>query len=118
MKIEINKIITLGNQEKYLVIDKVVHNDIEYYYVAEVNEDETNIKDNYKIVEASYKDNNIYLDAVWESSNGGGDTPDPSQNDDPIDNPQTGSIVIYLVLLFGIGALVYSVWYFRGFREN
>lgn len=62
--------------------------------------------------------NNIYLDAVWESSNGGGDTLDPSQNDDPIDNPQTGSIVIYLVLLFGIGALVYSVWYFRGFREN
>lgn len=62
--------------------------------------------------------NNIYLDAVWESSNGGGDTPDPSQNDDSIDNPQTGSIVIYLVLLFGIGALVYSVWYFRGFREN
>ena len=84
--------------------------------------------------------NNIYLDAVWESSNGGGDTPDPgqnddpinndpgqnddpinndpSQNDDPINNPQTGSIVIYLVLLFGIGALVYSVWYFRGFREN
>lgn len=62
--------------------------------------------------------NNIYLDAVWESSNGGGDTPDPSQNDDPIDNPQTGSIVIYLVLLFGIGALVYSVWYFRGFRKN
>ena len=95
--------------------------------------------------------NNVYLDAVWESSNGGGDTPDPgqnddpinndpgqnddpinndpsqnddpinndpSQNDDPINNPQTGSIVIYLVLLFGIGALVYSVWYFRGFREN
>ena len=61
---------------------------------------------------------NIDIDAAWESSNGGGDTPDPSQNDDPIDNPQTGSIVIYLVLLFGIGALVYSVWYFRGFREN
>lgn len=61
---------------------------------------------------------NIDIDAAWDSSNGGGDTPDPSQNDDPIDNPQTGSIVIYLVLLFGIGALVYSVWYFRGFREN
>ena len=51
MKIEINKIITLGNQEKYLVIDKVVHNDIEYYYVAEVNEDETNIYN--KILEVS-----------------------------------------------------------------
>ena len=61
---------------------------------------------------------NITASAKWKSSSGGGNTPDPSQNDDPIDNPQTGSIVIYLVLLFGIGALTYSVWYFRGFRKN
>ena len=36
----------------------------EYYYVAEVNEDETDIKDNYKIVCATYDDGNIYLDEV------------------------------------------------------
>ena len=72
----------------------------------------------YVLGESVTINSNITANATWESSNGGGDTPDPSQNDDPIDNPQTGSIVIYLVLLFGIGALVYSVWYFRGFREN
>ena len=56
---------------------------------------------------------NITTSANWKNSSS---NDDPS--DDPIDNPQTGSIVIYLVLLFGIGALTYSVWYFRGFRKN
>ena len=64
---------------------------------------------------------NITASAKWKNSSSNDDPiDDPSDDpsDDPIDNPQTGSIVIYLVLLFGIGALVYSVWYFRGFREN
>ena len=64
MKLEINKIVTLGNDEEYLVIDKVEKDDKEYYYIAEVNEDGTDIKDNYKIVLASYKDGDIYLDEV------------------------------------------------------
>ncbi len=68
---------------------------------------------------------NITTSANWKNSSSNDDPidnpiDDPSDDpsDDPIDNPQTGSIVIYLVLLFGIGALAYSVWYFRGFREN
>lgn len=64
MKIEIGKIITLGNNEEYLIVDKVEKDDKEYYYIAEVNEEETGIKDNYKIVCATYKDDNIYLDEV------------------------------------------------------
>lgn len=64
MKLEINKIVTLGNNEEYLIVDKVEKDDKEYYYVAEVNEDETDIKDNYKIVCATYKDGEIYLDEV------------------------------------------------------
>ena len=56
---------------------------------------------------------NITTSANWKNSSSNDDP-----IDDPIDNPQTGSIVIYLVLLFGIGALAYSVWYFRGFRKN
>ena len=60
---------------------------------------------------------NITASAKWKNSSSN-DDPIDDPSDDPIDNPQTGSIVIYLVLLFGIGALVYSVWYFRGFREN
>ncbi len=68
---------------------------------------------------------NITTSANWKNSSSNDDPidnpiDDPSDDpsDDPIDNPQTGSIVIYLVLLFGIGALAYSVWYFRGFRKN
>jgi len=62
--IEVNKIITLGNNEEYLVVDKVEKDDEEYYYIAQVNEEGTDIKDNYKIVCASYKDGEIYLDEV------------------------------------------------------
>ena len=38
MKIEINKIITLGNNERYLVISHVTHRQKEYYYIAELDE--------------------------------------------------------------------------------
>ena len=64
MKLEINKIVTLGNGEDYLIIDKIDKDDKEYYYVAQVNADETGIEDNYKIVCATYKDGEIYLDEV------------------------------------------------------
>ena len=64
MKLEINKIITLGNNEEYLVVDKVEKDGLEYFYIAEVNKDETDILDNYKIVSATYKDGEIYLDEV------------------------------------------------------
>ena len=64
MKLEINKIVTLGNSEQYLIVDTVVKDGKEYYYIAQVNEEETDIEDNYKIVCASYKDGEIYLDEV------------------------------------------------------
>ena len=64
MKLEINKIVTLGNNEEYLIVDKVEKDDKEYYYIAEVNEDGTDIKYNYKIVCASYRDGDIFLDEV------------------------------------------------------
>ena len=64
MNIDVNKIITLGNKEKYLVISHVVNNLKDYYYIAEVDETGKDIKDNYKIVCATYKDNEVYLDEV------------------------------------------------------
>lgn len=64
MKLEVNKVITLGNNEEYLVVDMVEKDGKEYYYIAQVNEEGNDIKDNYKIVCATYKDDNIYLDEV------------------------------------------------------
>lgn len=69
MKIEVNKIITLGNKEKYLVIDKVVKDGRDYFYVAEVNDIETDVKDNYKIVVATYKDGKTLVDEVLGEDN-------------------------------------------------
>lgn len=50
MKIEINKIISLANKEEYLVMDKVHSGKIDYYYIAGLTEDKTDISNNYKIV--------------------------------------------------------------------
>ena len=64
MKLELNKIITLANNEEYLVINSVFYDGIDYYYVAEVNENEDNIKDNYKIVYVSVEDGENLLNEV------------------------------------------------------
>ena len=69
MEIQEGKIITLGSGEKYLVISKVVHNDNQYFYIAECNEDETDIEDNYKIVKATYDGNKIFIDEVVGEAN-------------------------------------------------
>ena len=54
--IEIDKMITLENKEKYLVLDKVTDNNVEYYYIAKVNDLETDIENNFKLV--TIEDNN------------------------------------------------------------
>ena len=69
MKIEVNKIITLGNKEKYLVVTAVEHNNNNYYYIAECNDTEDEIKDNYKIVKETNKDGVLFIDEVVGESN-------------------------------------------------
>ena len=69
MKPEINKIITLGNQEKYLVISNVTNNGQDYYYIAQLDDEGKDIKDNYKIMLATEKDGKIFLDEVVGETN-------------------------------------------------
>lgn len=64
MKIEVNKIITLANNEEYLVIDKVHLGKIDYYYIASLNEDKTDITNNYKIVTLLNINENLCIDEV------------------------------------------------------
>lgn len=68
-KIEPKKIITLGTGEKYLVINEAKKDGKDYYYIAETNLEETEMKENYKIVSATYEDDNIYLDEVVGENN-------------------------------------------------
>ena len=69
MKIEINKVITLGNNEKYLVIAYVENNNKDYYYIAELDEYGKDIKDNYKIMVKNEKDGKVFLDEVVGETN-------------------------------------------------
>ena len=69
MKLEINKIITMGSGEKYLVISYVNNNNLDYYYIAELDKNGKDIKENYKIMEASYENDKIFLDEVVGETN-------------------------------------------------
>lgn len=69
MKIDVNKIITLGNKEKYLVISHITHNNKNYYYIAELEESGKDIKDNYKIMVATEEFDKTYLDEVVGETN-------------------------------------------------
>jgi len=50
MNIELNTIITLENGEEYLTIDKVTKDKVDYYYIAQLNEEKNDIANNYKVV--------------------------------------------------------------------
>ena len=69
MKLDINQIITLGNKEKYLSIAHVINNNCDYYYIAELDENGKDIKDNYKIMEATIENDKIFLDEVVGETN-------------------------------------------------
>lgn len=69
MSLDINKIITLGNKEKYLIISHVVNNNKDYYYIAELDENGKDIKDNYKIMVSSCEADKIFLDEVVGETN-------------------------------------------------
>ena len=69
MNLDINKIITLGNKEKYLIISHVINNNKDYYYIAELDQNGKDIKENYKIMESSIENDKIYLDEVVGETN-------------------------------------------------
>ena len=62
--IDIDKVIILENEEEYLVLDKVNYENIEYYYIAKLNESRTDIENNYKLVTISEENNNKVLKEV------------------------------------------------------
>lgn len=62
--LEIDKVIILENGEEYLVLDKVLYENIEYYYIAKLNDTKTDIENNYKLVTIKEEDGNKILKEV------------------------------------------------------
>ena len=66
MNIETNNMITLNNNEKYAILEKINFEDIDYYYVALINEIQTDIKDEYKIIKIENNSNTNYIIEITE----------------------------------------------------
>lgn len=62
--LDINKVVVLENKEEYLVLDKVVKDNKEYFYIAKINETETDIENNFKLVIVTVRDNNRVIEEV------------------------------------------------------
>ena len=69
MNIDVNKVITLGNKEKYLVISHIENNNKDYYYIAQLDDNGKDIKDNYKIMLKTTTNGIDYLDEVVGEAN-------------------------------------------------
>lgn len=62
--LNVNKVIVLENNEEYLVLDKVNYQNTDYYYIAKVNDSETDIENDYKLVTVEEKDDNKVIAEV------------------------------------------------------
>lgn len=69
MNIELNTIITLENGEEYLTIDKVTKDNIDYYYIAQLNEEKNDIANNYKVVIIKKQDGKDVIEEVLGEDN-------------------------------------------------
>ena len=69
MNIELNTIITLENGEEYLTIDKVTKNNVDYYYIAQLNEEKNDIANNYKVVIIKKQDGKDLIEEVLGEDN-------------------------------------------------
>lgn len=69
MILETNRVITLGNDEKYLIIEKIEKDKREYYYIAEINQTATDIKDNYKIITVNNINDDLFIEEITGEEN-------------------------------------------------
>lgn len=62
--LEIDKVIVLENKEEYLILDKTEDSGKWYYYIAKLNETQTDIENNFKLVTIEEKDGNNVIEEV------------------------------------------------------
>lgn len=64
MDININDVLTLHDNSKYLVLSETLYHDYKYYYLVEVTEDGEDVKDNIKIMKEKKDTDRTILVAV------------------------------------------------------
>lgn len=64
MENRINKLLTLKNNKKYVVLNQAIYKEKNYFYVVGVTEDESDVLDEFKILEEFEKDGTTYVKTV------------------------------------------------------
>lgn len=67
--LDIDKVIVLENKEEYLVVDKTLYKDTEYYYIAKLNSTKTDIDNNYKLVCIKEKNGSKIIEEITGKDN-------------------------------------------------
>jgi len=67
MNNKINHILTLEDGLKFLVINQVIFKEKNYYFVARVTEDESDITGEYRILEEEKRGEDIFLSTVRDA---------------------------------------------------
>ncbi len=67
MKIQTNSIITLSNDEKYMVLNEAVYENNHYYLVMGVDENKEIISSKVAILKEEIENNDVYVSKVKDS---------------------------------------------------
>ena len=61
MENRINKIMTLTDGKKYIILNQAIYKETNYFFVVRVSEDLTNIAEEFRIIEEVKKDDKRYI---------------------------------------------------------
>ena len=64
MENRINKIMTLTDGKKYIILNQAIYKETNYFFVVRVSEDLTNIEEEFRIIEEVKKDDKRYIGDV------------------------------------------------------
>ena len=68
MENRINKVIVLGNNKKYAVLNQAIYKDKNYFFVVGVTEDEEDLTDEFRILEENVRDNKRFVSPVKDQA--------------------------------------------------
>jgi len=61
MENRINKIMTLTDGKKYIILNQAIYKETNYFFVVRVSEDLANIEEEFRIIEEIKKDDKRYI---------------------------------------------------------
>ena len=68
MENRINQIVTLENGNKYMILHQAIYNNSNYFVCSSVNQDETDLNDDFYLFEETKEGNDTYIQVVQDAN--------------------------------------------------